>query len=66
MNELIDTKEAAALLDLTDRQVRNLLKSGLIKGQKFGGETGQWVIDKESVLQYKTQREAETQTDEEK
>lgn len=55
MDDLIDTTEAAALLHMTDRNLRYLLSSGQIKGQKIGRD---WILDRESVLAYKAQRDA--------
>ena len=46
---VISTKEAAEMMQLTEQRVRTLLKNGTIAGQQLGK---QWLVDRESLLQY--------------
>lgn len=52
--EIISTGEAAEILGITRRAVQQLLKKGVIKGQKLERD---WMVDKASVLEYKKIRE---------
>lgn len=47
--KIIGTKEAAALLQLSEQRIRTLLKQGKIAGQQLGK---QWVIDQRSFEEY--------------
>ncbi len=57
VNGMITTTEAALILSLTDRQIRNMRKAGIIKGEKFGDV---WLIDKSSVKIEKQRRSAKS------
>ena len=48
------TREAAKKLGLDESQIRRLLKSGEIKGQKFGRD---WMVEE---LSYKRRRKPKT------
>lgn len=48
-NEIITTKEAAEILEITQEAVARLLRVGKIKGQKLGRD---WVVFKSSVEEY--------------
>ena len=43
---IIDTKEAATLMQLTEQRVRALLKQGKVAGQQLGK---QWLVDRDSL-----------------
>jgi DNA (cytosine-5)-methyltransferase 1 len=46
---LVDTKQAASLLNLTPQQVGNLCRNGKLRSQKIGGA---WVIDKDEITKH--------------
>lgn len=46
--ELMTTKQAAVVLDMSENQVRKLLASGDIQGRRFGGR---WYVLKQPLLQ---------------
>lgn len=50
MADLIDTNEAAKILDFTPQWVMGLLRQGLLEGQKIGGK---WILDRTDVEDYK-------------
>ncbi len=54
MNQIITTSEAASILGISIQAVGQLLRRGRIEGQKMGRD---WVVSKESVLTYKTEKE---------
>jgi excisionase family DNA binding protein len=54
VDEFIPTKEAADILGISTRGIRDLLARGRLEGQKFGRD---WLVDRQSVLAYKKQRE---------
>ena len=62
MSEIISTREAALLLNITQAGVTDLLRRETLKGQKLGRE---WMVYKESVQEYKKVREQRAKTDNE-
>lgn len=46
---VITTKEAAELMQLTEQRVRTLLKQRKVVGQQLGR---QWLVDRESLAQF--------------
>ena len=50
---LLSTKDAAALLKVTDSRVRQLLIAGELKAKRISGV---WVIQRSEVERYKSQR----------
>jgi hypothetical protein len=54
-DKLISTSDAASILGITIQAVGGLLRRGTIEGQKLGRD---WVVYKDSVLNYKAQKEA--------
>lgn len=50
--EWLTTEQAGEMLEYDQSQVRRLIKSGKIKGQKFGRD---WMVDKSSLLEFKSQ-----------
>lgn len=55
-NELIDTAEAAQILDVTPRWVRDLIERGDLPAQRVGN---QWVLTRQDVEDYKQKRAAD-------
>ncbi|MCA0175656.1 MAG: DNA cytosine methyltransferase [Proteobacteria bacterium] len=47
--DVISTKEAAELMQLTEQRVRTLLKQGKIAGQQLGK---QWLVDRQNLEQF--------------
>ena len=58
MSEKITTSQAAEILEITIRAVQGLLNRGSIRGEKFGRD---WIVDKDSVYEYKRRKEAKQQ-----
>ena len=54
-DNLISSLQAASILGITIQAVGGLLRRGTIEGQKIGRD---WVVSKDSVLSYKTEKEA--------
>ena len=54
MSDIISTREAAEILGVTQAGVTDLLRRGTINGQKLGRE---WMVYKDSLLEYKKERE---------
>ena len=50
---LLSTKDAAALLEVTDSRVRQLLIEGKLKGKRISGV---WVIQRNDIERYQSQR----------
>jgi excisionase family DNA binding protein len=51
--DLLSVPQAAAELDVTEGRIRQLLYSGMLKGERIGW---QWVIERAEVERYKTER----------
>ena len=58
--ELLTTKEAADLLRVSSATIGNMLRNGIIRGNKVGiaGKSSPWRIYKEDVMKY-IERETE-------
>jgi len=54
MTEFISTGEAAVILGITRQSMGWLLRNGRVKAQKVGRN---WIVEKNSVLEYKKERE---------
>ncbi len=54
MTKLISTEEAATILGITRQSMAWLLRNGRVKAQKVGRS---WVVEKDSLLEYKKERE---------
>jgi excisionase family DNA binding protein len=54
MDEYISTNTAASMLGCTRQYIGELLRNGTLKGTKF---EHQWIVDKNSVIEYKKKRE---------
>jgi excisionase family DNA binding protein len=50
MADELTTQEAAALLGLTARRVRQLCEAGELPARKIGGQRGLWLIPRSAVL----------------
>lgn len=49
---MVSTRQAAAHLGVTERQVRRFIRAGLLVAQQFGDyTTAPWMITEESVAQ---------------
>jgi len=59
--DMIDAQEAARILGVSDRQIRNYLDSGKLKGKKVNSlfRTSPWLIDRKSVERLKESIERE-------
>ncbi len=53
MSELLNPLEAARVLGVTQQWVTELLRKGVLKGQRVGKL---WVVEKDEVLRYKAQK----------
>lgn len=51
--DIIGTKEAASILNLTQERVQQLLREGTLEGYKLGRE---WAIHRHSVEWYRRER----------
>ena len=51
-SELVSTKEAARILNVTSQTILNMINDGRLKGVKLGNATSPWRINKESVMFY--------------
>ena len=58
LEDIISAREAAALLGITQRHITRLAENGELDARKLGRE---WAISLQSVLEYKTKRDAERQ-----
>ena len=47
--EWITTDEAAEIIGVSTHQIRNLLRTGVIKGQKFARS---WMVERQSAEEY--------------
>jgi len=50
--ELISTREAAELLNVTKQAICKMIWDGRLKATKLGNATSPWRIDKDSVMKY--------------
>lgn len=56
MAEMVGSKEASEIIGIIPRAVRFLCERGTLKAQKLGRD---WVIDKQSVLDYKAKKDSQ-------
>lgn len=56
---LISTREAAALLRLSRRDVIRLINQGDLSAEKLPGKTGSYVLQRGEVLQFRDRRDDE-------
>ena len=56
--ELISTKEAAKMLNVSIQTICKMIWDGRLKATKLGNATSPWRINKESVMKYLKQAAA--------
>lgn len=55
MSDVVGSKKASEILGVSQRAITALCERGTLKGMKLGRE---WAIDKQSVIDYKAQKES--------
>lgn len=50
--ELLSTKQAAQLLNVTKQTIRHMIHDGRLEASKLGNATSPWRIRRDSVMKY--------------